>query len=450
MESIGPYSTDAEPISPFAQLAALAAYLSDAEIESICHQLGHDFRRRRLPPGTLVRSIVYRSLHPDKSIKSTLADLAAGSGPIGTEPTDAAWCQARSRLPSELWPVLLQRSVQRVADGVGTQYHYHGRPTYTVDGSTVSMPDTPELVTAFGYADTKHGPSRFPVARITFIAQAGAETVADYRIDPYRTAESTQFHAMWDRLPSGAICLCDRHFSSFYDLAKLGQRGIDVISCLHQRRDPNRLIAQGRKIGRHQWAVPLDLAPQLRKAYRDPTLPQVISVRLIRVSFMRNGQRRQLWLVTTLLDSKRYPRPEIIQLYRDRWGIETRIDSLKTTLKLAVLRSKTPPALQCELAATVLAHNLTWTIIHQAAHQTRTPAARISFAGTLKIILTFSAALRAAGAADRPAIYRHMLDYIARQTNPHRPNRIEPRLIKRQTKRYGFLKVPRAEARKSA
>ena len=203
-------------------------------------------------------------------------------------------------------------------------------------------------------------------------------------------------------------------------------------------------------MGKGEWIVPLTLADQTRKKYNDPTLPEVLFVRLIRVRFNRNGQRRELWLITTLLDSNRYPRSEIIKLYRDRWGIETRIGSLKTTLELAVLRSKTLLALRCELAATLLAHNLTWTVIHQAAHATGTSAARISFAGTLKVILTFSTALRTAGPSQRPALYRRMLEYVARQKNPYRPNRIEPRLIKRQTKRYGFLKVSRAEARKSA
>lgn len=450
MESIDPSSPNHEPISFTAQLAALEAYLSDQEIETICRQLGHGFRRRLLPPGTLVRSLVYRSLHPDKSIKSTLADLAAGSVPILTEPTDAAWCQARSRLPLAVWPVLLARSVRRVADQVGTRYHYHDRPVYKVDGSTVSMPDEPELAAGFGYADTKHGPSRFPVARITFITQAGTETVMDYRIGPYRTGEGVQFHAMWHQLPSGAICLCDRHFSSFYDLAKLGQREIDVVSCLHQRRHPDRLIAQGRKVGKSEWIVPLDLANQLRKKYNDPTLPEVVFVRLIHVRFTRNGKRRHFWLITTLLDAHRYPRSEIIQLYRDRWGIETRIGSLKTTLEMGVLRSKKLVSVQCELAATLLAHNLTWTVIHQAAHATGTPADRISFAGTLKIILTFSTALRTARPAQRPKVYHRMLRYVARQKNPYRPNRIEPRLVKRQTRRYGFLKISRQEARKSA
>jgi hypothetical protein len=450
MDSIDPSTRNHEPISPSSQLSVLQDFLSDTEIETICYQLGHSFRHRQLPPGTLVRSIVYRSLHPDKSVKSTLADLVAGSDSLPVEPTDAAWCQARSRFPLEIWPVLLERSVQRVSKQVGLRYHYHDRPVYKVDGSTVSMPDEPELVEAFGYADTKHGPSRFPVARMTFITQAGAETVVDYQVGPYRTGECTQFHAMWDQLPNRAICLVDRQFSSFYDLAKLQQRQIDVVSQLHQRRCPYQLIHRGKQIGKQEWIVPLTLADQTRKKYDDPTLPEVLFVRLIRVRFYRQGQRRELWLITTLLDAQRYRRSDILQLYRDRWGIETRIGSLKATLKMAVLRSKKLLSLRCELAATILAHNLTWTIIHQAADLTQTPAARISFAGTLKIILTFSTTLRIAGASRRRKVYRRMLRYVAQQKNPYRPKRIEPRLIKRETKHYGFLKISRAEARKNA
>ena len=75
MKGIDPSFQNHESISP--SLAALQNYLSDDEIETICRQLGQSFRHRLLPPGTLVRSIIYRSLHPDKSIQSTLADLIA-------------------------------------------------------------------------------------------------------------------------------------------------------------------------------------------------------------------------------------------------------------------------------------------------------------------------------------------------------------------------------------
>ena len=186
------------------------------------------------------------------------------------------------------------------------------------------MPDTPELVEAFGYVDTKHGPSRFPVARITFMIRAGVQAVCDYRLGPYRSSEVAHFRAMWQHLRRGSICIADEYFGSFYNLAKLRQRAVGVVCELHHRRDADKLIAKGRKIGASEWIVPFELSSQRRKEYDDPSVPQRLRVRLIRVPL---GKKGTLWLVTTVLDRKRYSRLSIMRLYRDRWGIETRIGS---------------------------------------------------------------------------------------------------------------------------
>ncbi len=440
---------DPQTFSQRVPFAALAEVLTDGEIETICRQLEHVWRERRLPPAIMVRSMVYRSLHRNQSIKTLLADMAAADIQRKA-PTDAAWCQARSKLPAALWPKLIQRSVQRLVDSVGDQFLDCGRPVFLVDGSTVSMPDEPELVETFGYANTKHGLSRFPVARMTFLVRAGVQAVCDYKIGHYRTGEDAQFNQMWPAIPKGAICLFDRKFCSFYNLAKLRQRRISVISPLHQRRDPHKLIKAGKRIGPNQWLVRLDLAPQLRKRYRDDSLPRDVQVRLIRVTFRRNGQCKHLWLVTTLLDPQRYSRSSIIKLYRRRWEIETRIGSLKTTLQMNVLQSKKVEHVYSEVAATVLAHNLVWTLIHQAAQHTQRRADRISFLGAVRTVLTFSLQLQTATPTERLKTHTAMLHHIASQTNTYRPDRIEPRLIKRQTRKFGFLKLPRDKARLSA
>jgi hypothetical protein len=77
-----------------------------------------------------------------------------------------------------------------------------------------------------------------------------------------------------------------------------------------------------------------------------------------------------------------------------RRGIETRYASVKTTLKLNVLRSLSLVGGRYEVAASVLAHNLVWTLIHQAAHATETPTDRISFADAIKAVLAFSTFLQ--------------------------------------------------------
>ncbi len=429
------------------QLAALDKLLPDREVEALCRDLGHDWRTRKLPPGPTVRSMVFRGLHPDHSIAGMLADLAGLLGPDVPAPTDAAWCQARSRLPEGVLTRLIYRRAVQCRRRFGRMHRWQDRWIFRIDGSTVSMPDEPSLVEAFGYANTRHGPSRFPVARITFIELAGLNCVWDYRLDDYHCGEESQFHDMWHVLPAGCICLLDRKFCSFYNLAKLRQRRIGVITPLHQRRDPHRLIALGRPLGEDEWLVPLDLAPQLRRRYADPDLPERLWVRLIRVGFLTGRRPHTLWLVTTLMNPRKYPRAQVAELYRDRWGVETRIGALKTTLEMNVLRSKSPEAVRREVASIILGHNLVWMLMHEAAQATDTPAQDISFAGAVKTVLAFSFALGRCTGEARRRLHGRMLLHIARQTNHHPFDRVEPRLIKREIARYAYLREPRWKAR---
>jgi hypothetical protein len=428
-------------------MAALHELLGDDEIELVCRHLGYTWRKRIFTPAVTVRSMVHRALNPDKSIRAVLTDLAVADDRLQQKPAEASWCEARSRLPEELWAELLQHSVGRLEGLTAGQFLYKHRPVFLVDGSTLSMPDTPELVEHFGYSGSKHGLSRFPLGRITFVVLTGANCVWDYRFADYRTSEDAQFHQMWDRIPGGSICIFDRNFSSFYNLAKLRQRRIDSISRLHHQRDPYKLISQGTPIGNNEWMVWLDLTPYRRRKYNDASLPQRLGVRLIRLEFVRKGKPKLIWLVTTLLDARCYSRQEIGELYRRRWGIETRIAELKTTLKMNVLRSKGVLAVRYEVAATILAYNLLRIVIHQAARQNETPPDRISFASAVKTVLAYSLPLRIARLRQRRKVYAQMLSDIARCRNPVRPGRVEPRCVKRECRHYPWLNIPRAMAR---
>ena len=428
------------------QLAAIEQVLPEQDVHAVCRDLGYAWRNRMLPPGCLVRSMVFRGLHRDRSIASILADLAALNGTVNA-PSGSAWCQARDALPQAVLLELNRRLSRRMRRRFGAPYTYRGRPVFLVDGTGISMPDTPALVAAFGYTRSKQYASRFPVARVTVIGLAGVNAIWQYRMEPWCCSEDEQLHAMWDAIPQGAMCIFDRYFSSFYNLAKLRNRQVGVICRLHHRRDPQRLILRGKAVGTEQWHVPLDLDPQTRRRYDDPSLPRRLWVRLVRVSFRQGGKQQCHWLVTTLMDPRRYPRHEIADLYRRRWDIETRLGEIKTTLQADVLRSKTPGGVQRELAAILLGHNLVWWVIHLAAERTNTPAQAISFATAAKTILAFSQELARTKPGRRQQVFDAMISHIAAHTNQHALGRHEPRLVKRDPVRYEFLRIPRDQAR---
>src|SRR2546421_385258 len=73
-------------------------------INQLARQLGHSFRDTALTPGNTLRLFAQQIAHGNIAC-STVHHLA------GTRFTDAAWCQARARLPMALIESVHQRIV---------------------------------------------------------------------------------------------------------------------------------------------------------------------------------------------------------------------------------------------------------------------------------------------------------------------------------------------------
>ena len=369
-------------------LAEFDGILSNEEIYELCDTLSHDWRESPLTPAVVVRSLVYRSLHPDKAIRQVVETVIAnGFLNKAKEISDSGWCQARSRLPEKMFPALVTNSLKKAIERFGADRRSFGREVYIVDGSTVSMPDEEDLVDTFGYSKSKHGNSRFPVARVEALLHAGTHTIADWRVAPNLTSEVELFRELLPSIPRGSIWVGDVYYSTFPDFAFSLAAGVDWVTRLHWRRDPKELIKAGTPLGKDDWLVTLETSNLVRRAHADKQLPATITVRLIRYQYRHRKVTRTLWLVTSLLDPQQYPREEIIALYGKRWGIETHYSYLKVTLEMSVLRSKTAKNIRIEIGAIMLAHNLVWTLMHEAGEVADVPVERISFKGTIQTVL---------------------------------------------------------------
>ena len=181
------------------------------------------------------------------------------------------------------------------------------------------------------------------------------------------------------------------------------------------------------------------------KAFRK--LPETIKIRECRVSIARRGFRSKvLILATTLLDPKQHPKEELAELYLTRWNAELDLRSLKTTLRMDVLRCKTPEQVRKELWTNVIAYNLIRTVMAQAADEHDMTPRTISFRGTTQILQAFQPliALRCQRDAKlRNETYKSLLEAIAFHRVGNRPGRFEPRHLKRRKKKYPLLMKPR-------
>ena len=237
---------------------------------------------------------------------------------------------------------------------------------------------------------------------------------------------------------------------SYYDLCLLEERGHDGVFRLHHRRPTD--LRRGRRLGPGDhvvvWTKP-KRSPRVVTLQQWSAVPETLTVRHVRVVVNIPGFRgRRLDLVTTLLDPQAYPASKLAELYRDRWMVELNLRSLKTTLKMETLRCQSVDMVGKELLMYQLTYNLIRLLMWEAARRCGGDVRRLSFAGTQQRILALWAYWdRCPQTSQRQRLADWLLEQIALHALPDRPNRKEPRAIKRRHKVFPYLKHPREVAR---
>jgi hypothetical protein len=178
-------------------------------------------------------------------------------------------------------------------------------------------------------------------------------------------------------------------------------------------------------------------------------LPKEQPLRVVAGRIVQKGFRvRKMVLVTTLLDTQKYPASDILKAYLRRWRLEMCLDDLKTTLNMEQLRCKTPAMVEKELLMHLIAHNLVRWLMAEASRCHDVDMERISFKGTLDALRQFAQAMsQARGAKKRRELWRQMLQALAEDLVPERPGRREPRAVKRQHHKYPPLNTTRKQFR---
>jgi hypothetical protein len=421
-------------------------FLNVAFVGQVARELGLDWRQTVLALPNLVACFARQILGANLS----MPEVSRLAGSIFTP---EAYCTARGRLPMLLLRELLQR-VCRLGDRAmqaADDLLWKGHRLWHMDGSTFSMPDTPDLQAAFGQPGGQRKACGFPVAHILCLFDAGTGLIRDCILSPLRTHDMAKAALLHPNLRSGDIVIADRAFESFTHAALLLGQGLHLIFPMHQMRRADFRRAQrrrgkgGGRIERQRvrrcgrldqilrWLKPQQRPKWMTQAHYD-ALPQTIELREIRREVrLPTGQRQTILLVTSLLDEQLYPAEELVEVLKDRWAVEVNLRHLKTTIKMEVLRSKTAEGIEKELWMFLIVYNLVRLIMLEASARQRVPVGRISFADTLYWLRH--------GDLSRPM--------PKLQVVPERPGRIEPRAVKRRPKQYARLSRPRAVLRKS-
>jgi len=292
-------------------LNAIQHLLPEYKVRQLCEEAGYVWRERILSPGVTVLHMILAALWPEESFNASWQvqwDAVVSRHPelAGQSPSRGTVSNARKRLPLAVWEKLCTY-VSETAQTWGEAFAYwRGHRVVLLDGTCVSMPDEPALFQAFGVNTGCHGPGRYPLARVATLCLAGTMTVIAYALGGYRDSECALARSILGVLRKGDLLIADRHFAAAHFYWRYQSLGLEFLTRAHQRLIVSR-IKRVQSYGRTDFLGWLAINKNYRK--KDRHLPQHLLVRFIQASVRIRGKHQTIWLVTSLLDEKQYPRP---------------------------------------------------------------------------------------------------------------------------------------------
>src|SRR5262245_16829161 len=373
-----------------------ADVLSAAGLDAALREIPARWNDRIFTPLITLWAFLGQALAADQSCRAAVARLIAHRAARGLAPCGAetgAYCQARKRLPERFVAAVARLVGNNLDARVDRRWLWKGRRVCLFDGSTVSMPDTPENRREYPLTYNQVPGTNFAPARIGAIISLSCGAILDLGVCRYAgkgQGEVSLLRRLWDALRPGDVLLGDRLMSGWVGMHLLKQRGVDTVSRLSAHRQAD--FRKGRRLGKDDhlvhWKKPTSIRSVDRQTYN--ALPDSITVREARFRVEQPGFRtRSVVVVTTLLDPEQASKEELASLYRARWNNELDLRSIKVTLQMDMLRCQTPDLVRKEIWTHALAYNLVRTVMAQAAACEGVPPRSISFKAALQVLEAF-------------------------------------------------------------
>ena len=426
---------------PFGRLLTRDLVLDTLEAE------GHQYRQRVFCPLVTLWAWLSQCLSQDKSLNEAVSRILVNrvaSGLPACSASSAGYSKARDRFPLSVMERLAKEVGRNVHNSAQDAWHWRGREVFMADGTGLSMPDTTENQLAFPQITSQVAGLGFPLMRAVALISLATGAVVDFAMAKYAgkgTGESSLLRGMLDTLKSGDILVADKYYPSYFTIAALRQRGIDIVSVSHHQRIVD--FDSGEQLGENDhvaaWLKPV--CPPWMSCEEYESAPDSMSVREFSIGIEgRSGSRETAIVISTMTDPT-IPQQELSDLYWRRWNCELDLRSIKQSMHLDILRCKTPEMVRKEIFCHLLAYNLLRGTMTASAKRTGLTPRQLSVKGTMQAVESFTPAMMAINGGE--TLYDAMLATVSSHRVGNRPNRLEPRLKKRRHGWKDYLSVPR-------
>jgi hypothetical protein len=395
-------------LSDYVTLGVLSLTVPTALVDEVLAETGRQSRRyRQLPARLVVYYVMALALFAQASSGEVLRCLLEGvrwlrwRGEGVRLASKAALTKARVRLGPAPLRLLYGRIARPLAPATVPGAWYRGRRLVSLDGTTLEVPDTPDLEARFGRPKASRGTSSFPQLRLLGLMEIGTRALFRVVFDRYDVGEVTLAGRILDQLQAGMLCLADRGFVGFALWQAASATGADLLWRVRR----NQRLPCWQRLPDGSYLSRLHASAKDRRQDRNGLVVRVIEYRLTGLPKAEPLYR----LITTLLDPLAAPAAELAALYHERWEAETAFAELKVTLPgdRLMLRSRRVDLVEQELYGLLLVHFALRRLMVEASQQTGGDPDTLSFLHTVQVVrrhLPFHAAFSpsAPSADDRP------------------------------------------------
>jgi hypothetical protein len=343
-----------------------------------------------------------------------------------------SYCGARLRLPKPIISEVTERIIGQLRAEMQEGWEGLARPVFVVDGTALQMQHTPSLVKAYSPGHNQHGENHWPVIRMVVFHDVfsglALQPLWGPMYGPTAVSEQGLAGQGLEHLPTDAVVLGDGNFGIFAMAYAVQQSQRSMIFRLTRARAQK--IAGGPMVKGTDRKVVWRPSRWDRKAH--PQLPEEASVEG-RLIVCGNPARPEelLYLWTTLALAV----TEILGIYKLRWRVETDLRSLKRTVGLHQLSSKSPDMVDKELLTAVAAYNLVRAVMCLAARRANITPRQFSFSFVQTVV---EAALPGLDHATTDEEYQQRLDRMLRYVAQGKlPNRSRGRTYRREVWGHG-------------
>ena len=369
--------------------------------------------------------------------------IAKGERPCSAK--TGAYCIARDKLDESAMHRLVTSCGQSVEAKSPDHWLWLGHRVITADGTTVTMADTLDNQAAYPQLSSQEPGCGHPIVRVVVLFALSTGVVLDMAMGRYQgkfTHEVSLFRQIDQMIEETDVFLADRAFSGWFEMARMMMRGAHVVLRKHQLRKSD--FRTGVRYGKDDHSIQIDkpVRPAWMSEQEYQTYPEFIMIREIKVRVSSHGFRtREIIVHTSLWDDTDYTKEDIAALFRRRWQAELHLRSLKTVMQMEHLRCKKPHRVRNEIRAHMLAYNLIRGVMAEAAIEGDVRPWQISFKSTLTTVTDMLPVLGLISNVEELCAVLHRC--CIEHTVGNRPDRTEPRVLKRRQKSYTLMKKPR-------